>query len=81
MHYRIESLSNSLFMCFDSVLDDPTIVLGAVDGLFRGGTSSPEAVDKCFSFVANTRVAMTESIFGDDVEVFSIPRLKDETME
>ena len=68
-------------MCFGSVLHDPTIVLGAVDGLFRGGTSSPEAVDKFFPFVANTMVAMREPIFGDDVEVFSIPRLQDGTME
>ena len=56
-------------MCFGSLLDVSTIVIGAVDGLFRGLNSSSEAVDESFSFVENTRVAMHESIFGDDVEV------------
>ena len=68
-------------MCFGCVVDEPTIVLGVVDGLFSGATAFPEAVDRSFSFVANTRVAMREPIFGDDAEVFSIPKLQDATME
>ena len=60
VHRRTKSFSNSLFMCFGSLLDESTIVSGALDGLFRGLTSSLEAVDESFSFVENTRVAIRE---------------------